>query len=519
MNDNISSQFAALPEALSGHLVVSVIPIALGVAISVPLGIALVRWPRAKTGVLGAVSLVQTIPGLALLALMVPVLVLVGKAVAPLGIEVPALGALPVMLALTLYAMLPVVRNTVAGIEGIDPALVEAAEAIGMTPGQALRQVQLPLAAPVILAGVRTAAVWVVGMGTLATPVGQNSMGNYIFAGLQTRNPVAVLFGCVGAAALALLVDGALAAVERAVALRRPRRAVAAIVSLGSLVLLGIAAPRIARPPGAGPSVVVGSKTFTEQYILSALLEDVLRDAGFRPSAHDSLGSTVVLDALFAGQVDVYVEYTGTLWANALHRTDAATGPVVQQAVCDWVASRGGKCAGALGFENAYALAVRRADAETHHWKTVADLATDAGALAIGGDYEFFQRPEWASLKSAYHLVFGREQTFDPSFLYGAVHDGSVDAISAYSSDGRIAAFDLVVLADPAGALPPYDAVVLLGPKAPDGTEAAIEPLIGAIDVERMRQANKRVDVDGETPEAAARWLQSAALGQAGRAR
>src|SRR5262249_15313422 len=130
------------------------------------------------------------------------------------GFGFRALGFLPALLALTLYSMLPVLRNTITGLEGVDPAAKMAARGVGMTPWQSLTLVELPVAAPVIMAGIRTAAVWVIGTATLSTPVGQTSLGNYIFTGLQTENWVFVLFGCVAAGGLALVIDRLLALVE-----------------------------------------------------------------------------------------------------------------------------------------------------------------------------------------------------------------------------------------------------------------------------------------------------------------
>lgn len=503
MTENLRVQLAQLPDALAGHLVVSVVPLCVGVLVSLPLGIAIARRP-ARGPVLAAVGVVQTVPGLALLALMVPLLVAVGRLLAPFGVEVPALGPLPVGIALTLYAMLPVVRNTVAGLEGLDPDLLDAARGLGMTPRQVLRLVELPLAAPVILAGIRTAAVWVVGLGTLATPVGQPSLGSFIFAGLQTRNPTAVLVGCVGAAALALVVDGALAVVERAVRDRRPRIAVGALGALAVLVGAGVGLPA-AGPRPAGPAVVVGGKPFTEQYVLTRLLEATLRDAGFAVDRRDGLGSTVLLDALLAGEVDVAVDYSGTLWAHHLGRTGTADAATVLAEVC--AALEGASCVGPLGFENAYAVAVRSSDARARGWRTLVDLAADAPRLRFGSDYEFLQRPEWASVRRAYGLGFAEEVAFDPTFLYEAVARAQVDAISAYTSDGRVRAFDLTVLDDPKGALPPYDAVLLVSADAPRGVVEALRPLVGTIDVERMRAANQHVDVDHGLPQDAAEAL------------
>jgi osmoprotectant transport system permease protein len=172
---------------------------------------------------------------------------------------------------------------------------------------------------------------------------------------------------------------------------------------------------------------------------------------------------------------------------------------------------RGIELLGPLGFENAYALAMRRDRAEALGVRTVADLAALTPQLSIGGDYEFFDRPEWAALREAYGLKFRQQRQMDSTFMYGAVVNGEVDVISAFSSDGRIARYDLVVLEDPKQALPPYDAVLLLAPaRAGDrALRGALLPLVGKIDVTLMQQANLRADrdKDKETPAQAARWL------------
>jgi osmoprotectant transport system permease protein len=166
---------------------------------------------------------------------------------------------------------------------------------------------------------------------------------------------------------------------------------------------------------------------------------------------------------------------------------------------------------GALGFENAYALAMRRDRAETLGIATIADLAVHAGTLEVGGDYEFFARPEWQAVRAAYGLQFASRREFQSTFMYRAVASGEVDVISAFTSDGRIAANDLVVLADPAGAMLPYDAIVLIAPRRgrDERLRRALEPLLDAIPLPLMQEANYRVDRDEakETPSAVARWL------------
>ena len=211
-------QLALLPELLGAHIRLTLCALVTGAALAVPAGVLASRVPRVEGLVLGLAGVIQTVPALALLAVMVPLLS---------GLGLSGIGFLPAFLALVLYSLLPILRNTVAGLEGIDPAVREAAEGVGMTPGQRLRMVELPLALPVILAGVRTATVWSVGMATLSTPVGAPSLGNYIFGGLQTRNYDAVLVGCGAAALLALGLDGLLRLLANGYTQRRPARILA----------------------------------------------------------------------------------------------------------------------------------------------------------------------------------------------------------------------------------------------------------------------------------------------------
>ncbi|HEX7837021.1 MAG TPA: glycine betaine ABC transporter substrate-binding protein, partial [Kofleriaceae bacterium] len=404
---------------------------------------------------------------------------------------------------------------------------VEAARGMGMTPWQLLRIVELPLAAPVIAAGIRTASVWTVGTATLATPIGQACLGNYIFAGLQTRNGEMLLIGVAAAAALALLLDAILAAAERAVS-RHPRGrlavpgvALALLVAVGIGILPGIPAGAPARAPAAAGrartaqvrEVRIGAKTFTEQYILAEVLRQRLAGRGIAARVIESLGSNVVFEALRRGDLDTYVDYSGTLWTTQLGRTGGAPRWQILAEVEGQLAQSHVRSLGPLGFQNAYAIAVRRDTATRLGLHGIGDLAPHAAAMALGTDYEFGSRREWAAVRAAYGLAFRRTVSFDPSLLYEALRRGEVDAISAFSSDGRIAAYDLVVLDDPAGALPSYDAMTLLGPRVADDPDVvcALAPLGGALPVELVRRANLMVDRDHASPKAAAAWLLGAA--------
>jgi osmoprotectant transport system permease protein len=506
----IAEALARLPDYLGSHVLVSITALALGLAVSLPLALISRHRPALRALLLGMASIVQTVPGLAMLALFYPLLLgLAALAERWVGAGFSALGFLPAVLALALYSMLPVLRNTVTGLDGIDPAVSEAALGVGMTPRQSLIMVELPLALPVIMAGIRTSAVWVIGTATLSTPIGQTSLGNYIFAGLQTQNWVFVLFGCVAAAALAIAVDQLLALMETGVAERRRSRVALGGIGIALIVLIALV-PGWSRP-GAG-RYVIGAKTFTEQYILAALMEQRLAAAGLAATRREGLGSSIVFGALTGGEIDAYVDYSGTIWANQMKRSDVKPRAEVIAEMTIWLAANHHvKLLGELGFENAYALAMPRKRAAALGIRTIADLARHAPQLTAAGDYEFFSRPEWAAIRDAYGIAFREQRTMQAEFMYAAAGAGEVDVISAYTSDGLIAKYDLVVLDDPRHAIPPYDAILLISPRKADDAAflAALRPLIGAIDVTAMREANFRASAgqDAVTPDQAARWL------------
>ena len=509
MDDRFDAALKLLPDYLGQHVMLSAAALLLGLAVSAPLVLLARRSARVRWPILAFVSVVQTVPSLALLALFYPLLLaLSALSLKTFGHGFAALGFLPSLLALTLYSMLPIVRNGVTGLLNIDPAVMEAARGVGMTPRQSLFRVELPLAMPVLMAGIRTSAVWVIGTATLSTPVGQVSLGNYIFSGLQIENWVSVLFGCVSAVALALIADQLLALVENGVATRRPGR-----VWLGLALLVAGVAVAIAPSVRATKSAyVIGAKSFSEQYILSELMADRVVQAGSTATQRVGLGSVIAFKALANNEIDAYVDYSGTVWANVMGRTDSPPrAQMLEEMKRSLQDTYGVTLLGALGFENAYALALKRERAAALGVRTIEDLARHSGELRLGTDFEFLARPEWASLRDRYGLAFSEQRQYQSTFMYRAVANGEVDVISAFSSDGRIAAYDLVVLEDPKQVILPYDAIVLLSPRrAGDETlRRALAPLLGAVPIELMREANQRVDRDDnkQSPAQAAQWL------------
>jgi osmoprotectant transport system permease protein len=502
----VSSAFSRVPELLAQHLLLAFAALLLGLVVSLPLAVFSARNRTVGRVALGFASLVQTIPSLALLALFYPILLSLSALV---GGGIPALGFLPSLLALSLYALLPILRNGVTGLANLDPAVIEAADGMGMTRTQKLWLVEAPLVAPVLMAGIRTAAVWTIGAATLSTTVGQPSLGDLIFAGLQTQNWTLVLAGCAAAAGLALAVDALLGLAEYGIA-RRRRGLVWG--SLGVL-LVGVLVALAPAWPAARGTVTIGAKGFSEQYILARVIGHRLEAAGYKVRYREGLGSAVAFSALASGDVDVYVDYSGTIWTNQMKRGDVPPRQAIVDGVANWAKrTHDVTLLGSLGFENAYAFAMRGDDAKRRGIRSIADLAPIAPTLSLATDVEFLERSEWAAVKRAYGLSFKSAHPYQPTFMYRALASGEADVIPAFSSDGRIAADHLTVLSDPKGAMPGYDAILLLAPRrAGDARfQAALRPLIGAIRVEKMREANYLVDRDTDkaSPDEAARWLE-----------
>src|ERR1700686_2826815 len=499
---------AHLPDYLGNHVRVSITALSLGLLVSLPLAIAARNQPVMRGALLGVPSIVQTVPGLALLALFYPLLLaLAALSLGWVGFGFSAFGFLPAVLALALYSMLPVLRNTITGLRGVDAAILEAAQGVGMTERQSLFMVELPLALPVTMAGIRTAAVWVIGTATLSTPIGQTSLGNYIFAGLQTQNWVFVLFGCLAAAVLALAVDQLLALIETGI--RNRSRVGVAFGGVGIAVL--VAATLMPAVTRSQSTYIVGAKTFAEQYVLSALIGQRLRAAGLSATSREGLGSNVIYEALVSGDIDVYVDYSGTLWANQFHHSEIKPREVLLTELKTALAQQKVTLLGELGFQNAYALGMPKKRAEALGIRSIADLTSHAQTMSMAADYEFFSRPEWAGLREAYGLSFRAQRQMQPDFMYAAVASGEVEVIAGYTSDGLIAKYELVVLEDIKHAIPPYDAILLIAPKraGDQALRAALQPLLGRVDIADMREANLRAaGGDGaSSPDAVARWL------------
>jgi len=456
------------------HLVLVGLSISIAAGIGLPLGVLMTRKPRLSGPILTFANAVQTIPSLALFGFLIPLPFIGG------------IGARTAIVALVLYSLLPIIRNTFTGISGVDPAIREAGRGMGMTDLQLLWTVEIPLALSVIFAGLRVATVLCVGIATIAAAVGAGGLGMFIFRGVSMVDSRLILAGAIPAAALALIADFGLGAIEKRFS------------KLLCLVIIAAGLVSCSHPD----RVIIGSKNFTEQIILGELLaQQIERTTQLPVQRKLNLGGTLLChEALTAGQIDAYVEYTGTGLTAILKEPPVKDSNSVYQTVKAAYKSRFGiEWTEPLGFNNTFAIIVRKSDAEQYKLKTISDAAPRTSKWIAGFGYEFIEREDgYPGLVKTYNLRFpSAPRVMDLGLTYKAVADHQVDLIAGNSTDGLIDALGLAVLEDDKHYFPPYDAAPLIREavvvKHPEIREA-LRALGGKVSEEQMRVMNYAVD-------------------------
>ena len=408
--------------------------------------------------------------------------------------------------------MLPIIRNAVTGILGVDRNVREAAVAMGMTDRQVLFQVELPLAMSVILTGVRVAVVITIGVAIIAAEVSAGGLGEYIFRGLRMNDSRLLLAGAVPSALMALVADFGFSMIERRFdpdtqrgsRSRRPLRILAAVVLLLGVVLMGYAAWRGIKNRASSSlsrgHVTVGSKDFTESVLLAEIVAQMLEAQHLEVDRRFDLGGNLSHSALIASQIDLYPEYTGTSFTQILHHAPI-TDPkaVYDQVKREYAEQFKVEVSPPLGFDNTFAILVRGEDARRFNLKTISDAARYAPQWRAGFGHDFMSRADgYPGFSRAYGLHFAetpRAMALD--LTYTALASKQVDVIAGNSTDGRIAALDLVQLEDDRRYFPPYEAVFLTRRDALTREPALVEALRrlgGAISTEEMRKLNYEVD-------------------------
>ncbi len=497
------------------HIFLVFISTAFAVFIGVPLGVLLTRFKALQTPILGFANIMQTIPSLALFGLLIPIPLIGG------------VGAKTAIIALALYALLPIIRNTVTGILGIDRKVKESAIAMGMTDRQILWQVELPLAMPVMLTGIRVAVVISVGVATIAAAVGAGGLGTYIFRGLRQNDNNLLLAGGIFSAILALLADFGLGQIarlfrpkssENIVADKRRKFVVLGGAALVSILVLGSFLPGLFsyfEIEDNRNKIVVGSKDFTENLILAEIISQMLEKKGVMVERQFELGGTLAHRTMLTGKLDVYPEYSGTSYTVILKMKPITDPRKVYNEVRDEYAENFEYALSPpIGFANDYAILVTEKTAKKRNLKTISDVvAAQTKDWRVGLDQDFMSREDgYKGLKRAYKFQFKTQpREMELALTYRALDAGELDLIVGYSTDGLISALNLVQLEDDKKYFPPYEAMFVARlsvlAKSPELREV-FKQLGGAITTEEMQKLNYEVDGKSRQPKDVAKdWV------------
>ncbi len=500
------------------HLSLVFLSTLIAVIIGIPAGVLLTRKKSLRGPILGIANVMQTVPSLALFGFLIPLPFIGG------------IGARTAVVTLVLYSLLPIISNTVTGILGVEPSVREAAVAMGMTDRQILSQVEIPLAASVILTGVRVATVIAVGVTTIAAAVGAGGLGVYIFRGLRQYDNNLLLAGALPAALMALAADYSLGVIGQyfSVGVRRSQRiSLFQKLAVGAIAVFLVAVVAFswkATGSTGGSSnearnIAVGSKDFTESILLAEIAAQLLERNGVIVERKFELGGNLPHEALVSGNIDLYPEYTGTSYTAIFHHPPISDPRAVyDQLKKDYAAKFNLEVGPPLGFENTFAILVRGADARRLNLKTISDAVPYAKHWVAGFGPDFIPRADgYPGLARAYGLKFsGEPRDMDLSLTYIALASGKVDLIAGNSTEGRIAALDLFQLADDRHYFPPYEAVFLIR-KDTLARQPVVQEIMrklgGAISTEDMRKMNFEVDANKRTPrEVAGEWLRGKGL-------
>lgn len=501
--------FQYVPEIIlrSGeHLVLVAIAMTVAISIGIPVGVYITRNPKIAPPILGVANAIQTIPSLAIFGFL---------------ISVPFLGGIgknPAIFALTLYALLPIIRNTYIGINSINPAIKEAGIGMGMTDEQLLLQVEIPLALPVILAGVRVATVISVGIATIAAAIGGGGLGVFIFRGISTVNNELILAGAIPAALIALSADFGLEFLEKSLTKQTgSKHKIAVVLGIIIVIISGLILLNSQQTPA---TITIGSKNFTEQVILGEILaQQIENNTNLKVDRKFNLGGTFIAhEAVKAGKIAGYVEYTGTAFTAVLKEKPITDPQVVyektKQAYQDKYKLT---LMQPLGFENTYAMIVRSEDAKKWQIKTLSELGKYSPQMQAGFGYEFLERADgFPGLSKTYGLKFASIKQMELGVMYQALKEKQVDFIATNSTDGLIQVLDLVMLQDDKKYLPPYQAVPVFNQeileKYPE-LVTTINQLGGKISTSEIQKMNYQVDNQSQPVEDVVReWLKSQQL-------
>ena len=493
------------------HIELTFLSVLLAIVIGVPIGILISYVKKINKPVLGIASVIQAIPSMALLGFAIPFL---------------GIGTTPAIVMVVLYSLLPIIKNTFTGISNIDSNMIESATGIGLTKWQILVKIQIPLALPVIMAGIRISAVTAVGLMTMAAFIGGGGLGYLVFSGIRTVNNYQILAGAIPACLLALAVDYIIGIVEKLVTpislqkgsdidkklLKKKRFHQKIILIVTAIIIVIIFGYTYFSSNKNDNAIVVGSKDFTEQNILCYMVSDAIKDkTDYETVENCNLGGTqVCFEALKRGDIDLYIDYTGTVYGDTLNYEPITDIDKVYNTVKSDLNSKYNiEVLDQMGFNNTYTLAVKQETANLYNLKTMSDLSRVSSNLVISPSLEFINREDGLNrVSSVYSYNFKDIIGIDGSPRYTALMNNESDVVDAFATDGLLKKFNLVVLEDDKNAFPPYYAIPLVRSDTLEEypeIEEVLSSLGSKLNNDIMSELNYRVDELGENPRDVAR--------------
>ena len=487
------------------HILISLLAISIASVLGIILGIIISEYRKFSGLILGTVNILYTIPSIALLGFF---------------ITITGVGNTTALIALIIYALLPIIRSTYTGIVNINPLIIEASEGMGSTKLQQLFKVKLPLALPVLMSGIRNMVTMTIALAGIASFVGAGGLGVAIYRGITTNNSAMTFLGSLLIAFLALIFDFILGIIEKRLTnhKRRKYKVNFKLIILGLFII--IFGAYFSLNSKKDKVINIATKPMTEGYILGQMLTELIeQDTDLKVNMTTGVGggTSNIHPAIVKGEFDLYPEYTGTSWEAVLKKEGSYDESKFDELQKEYKEKYNLEYVNLYGFNNTYGLAVNKDIAEKYNLKTYSDLAKVSNNLIFGAEYDFFEREDgYKELQKVYNVDFKKKIDMDIGLKYQAMKDKKIDVMVIFTTDGQLAISDVVVLEDDKKMYPSYRAGTVVRSeilsKYPE-LKVVLEKLNNILNDKTMADLNYQVESEGKKPEDVAReYLQEKGL-------
>lgn len=487
------------------HILISLLAISIASVLGIILGIIISEYRRFSGLILGTVNILYTIPSIALLGFF---------------ITITGVGNTTALIALIIYALLPIIRSTYTGIVNINPLIIEASEGMGSTKLQQLFKVKLPLALPVLMSGIRNMVTMTIALAGIASFVGAGGLGVAIYRGITTNNSAMTFLGSLLIAILALVFDFILGLIEKRLTnyKRIKYKINPKLIILGLFIV--IFGAYFSLNSKKDKTINIATKPMTEGYILGQMLTELIeQDTDLKVNITNGVGggTSNIHPAIVKGEFDLYPEYTGTSWEAVLKKEASYDESKFDELQKEYKEKYNLEYVNLYGFNNTYGLAVNKDIAKKYNLKTYSDLAKVSNNLIFGAEYDFFEREDgYKELQKVYNMNFKKQIDMDIGLKYQAMKDKKIDVMVIFTTDGQLAISDVVVLEDDKKMYPSYRAGTVVRSEIlseyPE-LKPVLEKLNNILDDKTMADLNYQVESEGKKPEDVAReYLQEKGL-------